>query len=73
VDLFRRQQADTAVPVLGVVPLEDSRQKSFASAMLPKRPGKPGWYLMVLKCASEYGLSFETMGRPRLRLRRYSR
>ena len=24
-----------------------------ASSMLPNRPGKPGWYLTVLKCASE--------------------
>ena len=30
--------------------------------MQPKRPGKPGWYLRVLNCASEYGLSFETRG-----------
>ena len=31
------------------------RQKSFASSMQPNRPGKPGWYLTVLNCASEYG------------------
>ena len=43
---------------------KNSRQKSFASSMQPNRPGKPGWYLMVLKCTSEYGLSFETLGRP---------
>ena len=42
---------------------KNSRQKSFASSMLPKRPGKPGWYLTVLNCASEYGLSFEIRGR----------
>src|SRR3954466_1048522 len=39
------------------------RQKSLASAMQPKRFGNWGWYLRVLKWASENGLSLEVCGR----------
>src|SRR3954468_10895299 len=39
------------------------RQKSLASSMQPKRAGNSGWYLRVLKWASENGLSLEVCGR----------
>src|SRR3954447_10352934 len=39
------------------------RQKSLASSMQPKRSGNSGWYLRVLKWASENGLSLEVWGR----------
>ena len=39
------------------------RTKSLAWWMSGKRPGKLGWYLTVLKCASEKGLSSLTWGR----------
>src|SRR5436190_18369354 len=40
-----------------------SWQKALASSMEAKRSGKPGRYLRVLNCDSEYGLSLETCGR----------
>src|SRR3954447_8930341 len=39
------------------------RQKSLASSMQQKRSGNSGWYLRVLKWASENGLSLEVWGR----------
>jgi len=46
-----------------VVPGENSWQKRRASWMDPKRSGYPGRYFIVLRCASENGLSSETCGR----------
>src|SRR6266498_5687946 len=40
-----------------------SWQKARASSIEAKRSGKPGRYLRVLNCDSEYGLSLETWGR----------
>src|SRR5215210_5993452 len=40
-----------------------SWQEVLASSIEAKRSGKPGRYLRVLNCASEYGLSLETCGR----------
>src|SRR5487761_1708249 len=38
-------------------------QWARAASIEPKRAGKPGRYLRVLNCASEYGLSLLTSGR----------
>ena len=53
---------DAGVPVLVVVVGEEASQKTLASWMDPNSPGKAGQYFRVLKCASEYGLSFDTCG-----------
>ena len=39
-------------------------QSERASSMDSKRRGNSGWFLSVLKSASENGLSFEAYGRP---------
>ncbi len=63
VHLVRRAEAERAVMVFVVVPVEEARGVARACSMQPKRSGKPGRYLSVLKGDSEKGLSFETCGR----------
>ena len=54
---------DPGMSVNVVAPGEERTQKERASWIDPKRSGKPGRYLSVLNCASEYQLALETCGR----------
>lgn len=57
VDVRRREQAETAVVMPGVVPGEERLAEPRAARIEPKGSGKSGRYLSVLNCASENGLS----------------
>ena len=62
VDVVRGQQADAAMPVLAVVPVEEGAAVSAAVLRGSEALGKSGRYLSVLNWASENGLSLETCG-----------
>jgi hypothetical protein len=70
VDLVRGHEADPGMVVVLVVPSDDAAAdvwaqgpKRLASSMQPKRSGNSGWYVRVLKWASENGLALEVEGR----------
>jgi len=61
VDLVRGQEADAAVSMLAVVSRRKGRSEHGCAAR-SQAPGKEGPVFSVLNCASEKGLSFETLG-----------
>ncbi len=64
VDAGGSEEAEASVVVHVVVPVEDLAADVASVLDRAEAVGeKPGRYLMVLNCASEYGLSSETCGR----------
>ena len=53
VDLGGGEQADAAMPVLGVVPREERPAELLRLLDVGEPAGEAGWYLTVLNCASE--------------------
>ena len=59
----RGEQLQSGVMMPMVIPVEELLAEARASSMEPKRSGYSGRYFIVLKWASENGLSSQTWGR----------